>query len=65
MLFFIKIKLFLFLAIFFSNQTFALADFKCDAIDENLSGMVCLLEDGSTLTVSTLLQLGKNYNAKR
>jgi len=39
-------KLFLFLAIFFSNQTFALADFKCDAIDENLSGMVCLLEDG-------------------
>ena len=64
MLFLIKMKIYILLAFFFFNQAFASSNFECDSIDENLSGMVCSLEDGSVKTISTLFQLGEDYEAQ-
>ena len=64
MLFLIKMKIYILLAFFFFNQAIASSNFECDSIDENLSGMVCSLEDGSVKTISTLFQLGEDYEAQ-
>ncbi len=47
----------------FSVWVFSNENYQCDAVDDDLTGLVCISSDKKYSTVSKLTQLGSTYNA--